>query len=100
MGDGYDRLDDINSGNGMGGFAIGVLTGAVIGAGVALLFAPKPGSELRNQISDQASNMADQASNMAKTAKNTAQDGYRRATDTANEWANRGKDAVNKARDM
>ena len=32
------------------GFAAGVVTGALVGAGVALLFAPKHGQQLRDEI--------------------------------------------------
>jgi gas vesicle protein len=34
------------------GFFIGTLIGGIIGAGLALLFAPSAGKELRNQITD------------------------------------------------
>jgi gas vesicle protein len=95
MGDGYDRLYDGNGGsnNGGGSFVIGVLAGAAVGAGLALLFAPLAGAALRKQI-------ARQAGDVAKAATDTAQDGYRRATETANDWADRGKDAIGKAREV
>lgn len=34
------------------GFALGVISGAVIGAGLALLFAPKAGSKLRSDLAE------------------------------------------------
>ena len=37
------------------GFAYGLLVGTALGAAVALLFAPKPGSELRGQLADATS---------------------------------------------
>ena len=52
MADGYDRYD--NEGGGGGSFVMGLLTGTVLGAGLGMLFAPKSGSELRNQLSEQA----------------------------------------------
>jgi gas vesicle protein len=79
MADGYDRFDNESGG---GSFMMGLLTGTVLGAGLALLFAPKAGSALRSQLSDQAGNLANQAS-----------EGYRRATESASEWADRGKEA-------
>jgi gas vesicle protein len=79
MADGYDRFD--NEGGGGGSFVMGLLTGTVLGAGLGMLFAPKAGSELRNQIGEQAGNIA-----------NTASDGYRRATEQAGQWADRGRD--------
>lgn len=85
MADGYDRLE--NEGGG-GSFVIGLLTGTVLGAGLGILFAPKAGSELRTQISDQAGSIA-----------NTASEGYRRASETASQLADRGRDMYGKARD-
>lgn len=71
-----------------GSFVIGLLTGTVLGAGLGMLFAPKSGSELRNQISEHAGNLA-----------NNAQEGYRRASESASEWADKGRDVVDRARD-
>ena len=56
MADGYDRFD--NEGGGGGSFVMGLLTGTVLGAGLGMLFAPKAGSELRGQLSEQAGNLA------------------------------------------
>src|SRR5580765_5430864 len=86
MSDGYDRFD--NEGGGGGSFVMGLLTGTVLGAGLGMLFAPKAGSELRNQLSEQAGTLA-----------NTASDGYRRASETAGEWAEKGRHMYDKARD-
>ncbi len=86
MADGYDRFD--NESTGGGSFVMGLLTGTVLGAGLGMLFAPKAGSELRNQLSEQAGNIA-----------NTASEGYRKATESAGQWADRGRDMVDKARD-
>jgi gas vesicle protein len=41
------------------GFGIGLLTGAVIGGVVALLYAPKTGKETRQMIKDKASSVVD-----------------------------------------
>jgi gas vesicle protein len=86
MGDGYDRFDNEQGGGGSS-FVMGLLTGTVLGAGLGMLFAPRPGSETRNQLSEQANNLA-----------NTASEGYRRATETAGDLANRGRDIYDKAR--
>jgi gas vesicle protein len=80
MADGYDRFDNNDSGGG-GSFVMGLLTGTVLGAGLGMLFAPKAGSELRNQVIEQAGNLA-----------NTASDGYRRASETAGQYAERGRE--------
>jgi len=44
-----------------GGFALGMLIGVVAGAGIALLFAPKPGAQLRGEIGDSMSHLRDAA---------------------------------------
>lgn len=86
MSDGYDRLE--NESGGGGSFVKGLLTGTVLGAGLGMLFAPKPGSELRNQITDQASSLA-----------NTATDSYRKVTEAASELADKSREMYDKARD-
>jgi gas vesicle protein len=86
MADGYDRFD--NEGKGGGTFVMGLLTGTVLGAGLGMLFAPKAGSELRNQLSDQAGSLANQA-----------KDGIRKVTENAGDWADRGRDMYGKAKD-
>jgi len=85
MADGYDRFDE---GGGGGSFVMGLLTGTVLGAGLGMLFAPKAGSDLRNQLSEQAGNIS-----------NAASEGYRRATDTVGDWAEKGKEIYGQARD-
>ena len=84
MADGFDRSDNDN--NGGGSFVMGLLTGTVLGAGLGMLFAPKAGSDLRNQVREQAGNLA-----------NTASDGYRRAAETAGQYAERGRDMAREA---
>ena len=86
MSNGSDRYD--NEGMGGGSFVMGLLTGTVLGAGLGMLFAPKAGSDLRNQLSEQAGNLRD-----------TASEGYRRASETAGDWAEKGRGVVDKARD-
>jgi len=83
MADGYDRFD--NEGGG-GGFVMGLLTGTVLGAGLGMLFAPKAGAALRDQLTEQAGNL-----------RSTASEGYRRASEAAGEWSEKGRDIVDKA---
>jgi gas vesicle protein len=68
---------------GGGGFVIGLLTGTVLGAGLGILFAPKAGSELRNTLSERAGGVA-----------NKAQEGYRKAAESAGQWAEKGKEVA------
>ena len=45
----YDRFEREDGG---GSFLMGLLAGTVLGAGLGMLFAPKAGSELRNQLTE------------------------------------------------
>ena len=46
---------------GSGMFLLGAVAGALVGAGVALLMAPKPGAEVRRDLSDGYSSVRDAA---------------------------------------
>jgi gas vesicle protein len=70
-------------------FVLGMLAGAAIGAGLALLFAPKTGTEMRRQLAEQAGNWRDAASR-----------GYRRAAETAEDLAERGRNLADRGRDL
>lgn len=85
MADSYDRYDNEGSG---GGFMMGLLTGTVLGAGLGMLLAPKAGSELRGAIGEQARNLGSMAN-----------EGYRKASESAGTWAEKGREFVDKARD-
>ena len=51
--------DEESTGSGM--FLLGALAGALVGAGVALLMAPKPGAEVRRDLTDGYSSVRDAA---------------------------------------
>ncbi len=54
------RWNDEDS-TGSGTFLLGALAGALVGAGVALLMAPKAGAEVRRELSDGYSSVRDAA---------------------------------------
>lgn len=56
------------------GFLIGFLAGAVVGGIVALLYAPKPGKELRADIRNKAGEAMDSAEEYVSAAKHKAVD--------------------------
>ena len=85
MADSFDRFENEGNGN---GFMMGLLTGTVLGAGIGMLLAPKAGSELRGAIGQQARHLGDVASQQ-----------YRRATESASGWAERGREMVDKAKE-
>lgn len=96
-----DRIDTRydNEAAGGGSFVMGLLTGTVLGAGLGMLFAPKAGSELRNQISEQAGSIANNAQEGYRRAGEMAQEGYRRAGEVANDWADKSRGVVDRARE-
>ncbi len=54
------------------GLLIGFLAGSVVGAVVALLYAPKSGKELRQDIKRKTNEMVEEASEYVEAAKNKA----------------------------
>ena len=80
----YDRLEREDGG---GSFLMGLLAGTVLGAGLGMLFAPKAGADLRNQLSDQAGKL-----------RATANDTYQQATDKVSQIVDRSKEAYDRAR--
>jgi gas vesicle protein len=80
----YDRFEREDGG---GSFLMGLLAGTVLGAGLGMLFAPRAGSELRNQLTEQAGRL-----------RSTAGDAYSQASGKVNQMVDRGRDAYDRAR--
>lgn len=80
----YDRFEREDGG---GSFLMGLLAGTVLGAGLGMLFAPRPGSELRTQLTEQAGKL-----------RETAGGAYSQATDRVTQIVDRGRDAYDRAR--
>ena len=54
-------------------FVLGMMTGAFIGAGIALLFAPKTGTEMRQQLGQQYRGLADRVGETTQQLRASAQ---------------------------
>lgn len=80
----YDRFEREDGG---GSFLMGLLAGTVLGAGLGMLFAPRPGAELRTQLTEQAEKM-----------RSTAGGAYSQATDRVTQMVDRGREAYDRAR--
>ncbi|MFA6542138.1 MAG: YtxH domain-containing protein [Bacteroidota bacterium] len=61
-----------NEDNNKSSFLIGFLAGGVIGAVIALLYAPKPGKELRADIKTKAGEVAENTEEYVSAARNKA----------------------------
>ena len=80
----YDRFEREDGG---GSFLMGLLAGTVLGAGLGMLFAPKAGSELRSQLSEQTGRL-----------RSTATDAYSQASEKVSQMVDRGREAYERAR--
>ena len=67
-------IRDYKYGNGGHAFFT-FLTGALLGVGLGMLFAPKPGKETRRQLADMARNAQEKATDMSKRMKRRAEEG-------------------------
>ena len=72
--------DDANGRNSGSTFLIGFIAGSMLGAGLALLFAPKPGDETRREVAERAQRVSDKA-----------REGLGSASDRVAQFAERGK---------
>lgn len=93
-----------------GAFVTGLVAGATIGAGLALLFAPKTGEESRKEIADAYSHLAGRASDAVEAVRETVvttfEDVRGRTVEmvestrgTVEEWISRSKDSIKETRD-
>lgn len=80
----YDRFEREDGG---GSFLMGLLAGTVLGAGLGMLFAPKPGAELRSQLSEQTGRL-----------RSSANDAYSQASEKVHQMVDRGREAYDRAR--
>jgi gas vesicle protein len=74
-------------------FMLGIMTGAVIGAGVALLFAPRTGQEMRQQLGEQYRGLADRAGQTAQSLREGAQS----IRESAQQLRDQGREKVQRA---
>ena len=91
----YDRFEREDGG---GSFLMGLLAGTVLGAGLGMLFAPKAGSELRNQLGEQAGRLRTTAADGYQQATEKVSQGYQQATEKVSQIVDRGKEAYDRAR--
>lgn len=96
----YEELDNRHGG---ASFLVGFIAGSVLGAGLALMFAPKPGAETRREVADRAQQLSKRAADEYDTASKRVthlaergRDAYRSAADRARDLAERGRQEADK----
>jgi len=85
--------------SGIGTFMVGMLCGAAIGAAVGLMFAPKPGAEMRQQIAEQSDRFRRRATEQADHLRRRATEAYNDASETINDVVARGREAIDVGRE-
>jgi gas vesicle protein len=97
----YNRMDEqqTSSNSNAAGFLLGALTGALVGAGVALLFAPKTGKKMREDLMKQYEPIAQKVTSFASDAMSRASDVAGRVTDRASDLVGRATDRVSDVTD-
>ena len=62
------NVDDTHGRNGGATFLVGFIAGSMLGAGLALLFAPHPGEQTRRDVADRAQRVREKARGGLDTA--------------------------------
>jgi len=81
-----------------GDFLLGLLIGAAAGAAAALLYAPAPGSETREQVKSATGNAVGRAGEVAATVRDRAADVTSKAGDIASTVKERAADVTSKVK--
>jgi gas vesicle protein len=90
----------------VGAFICGLLTGATLGAAVAMLFAPKPGWKMRREVVDGAGHLGQEAKDRwgdvreaVSSAVDTGRETYDQAMGTVQQVAESAGKSVDRAKD-
>jgi len=86
-----DYRDDSS---GFGTFAIGLALGAAVGAALPVLYAPKPGAQMRQDLAEQTEWLRLRAAEQAERVRQQASQMYSGASETINTMVDRGRDAL------
>jgi len=85
----------MSSDNGFKTF-VGFLFGAAVGAGLALLYAPRTGKETRQKLKDFSDRVADDMNKYADKFAGDVKDGYEKVTSKAKTYMDEAKDKFQK----
>ena len=84
------RIQDNNTNHG-GSFLMGLITGSAIGAGLAVYFAPRLASELRQRVTDSTTDLRNAASEGLQNVATRVADVVDRVADVADDVTRRGQ---------
>lgn len=84
------RIQDNNTNHG-GSFLMGLITGSAIGAGLAIYFAPRLASELRQRVTDSTADLRNAASEGLQDVATRVADVVDRVADVADDVTRRGQ---------
>ncbi len=84
------KIQDNNKNPG-GSFLIGLITGSAIGAGLAIYFAPRLASELRQRVTDSTTDLRNAASEGLQHVATRVADAVDRVVDVADDVTRRGQ---------
>lgn len=69
--------------------ATGILVGAVVGGGIAMLLSPDSGKNNRKYLSKQAKKLANKMNDSAHKASNTVKESYNKVSDSVKDTYNK-----------
>lgn len=92
-------MREYQSDNSGSGFIVGLFTGALIGAGLGLLLAPKSGAQLRKQLMTRAGDLAATAEQAYGRASEAVEDLAARGSEMGREAYSAGRDLASRAAD-
>ena len=90
----YDMHDYDSRSRANGSLLMGLMAGAAVGGGLALLFAPRQGSEMRQDLASGAQRAGRKLRDGYDTVAETVRDRARRFSEQAYELRERGEDAA------
>ena len=81
------------------GWVVGLIAGAALGGGLALLFAPRQGMQTRQQLAERGQQASRQLRSAYDSVAGTARRSARRLSEQAHDWREQVGDAVARAND-
>ncbi len=88
-------MEQNQDGKSSSGIILGFLAGGIIGATLALLFAPKPGKELRRDIRVQKDKLTEKATDFLRAAQEAGEEAFTAGQENTRELLNTARERAN-----